>query len=70
MIKDYFINFKEKTSDVKINLKLDTIEYKDNHQECNWQISIIDTGQNTMTGERLLKLDNLDDHTPFFFNIW
>ncbi len=67
LIKDYFVNFKEKTTDVKINLKLDTIEYKKNHQECSWQISIIDTGQNTMTGERLLRIkDQLDDHTPFF----
>lgn len=67
LIKDYFVNFKEKTSDVKINLKLDTIEYNNNHQECSWQISIIDTGQNTMTGERLLRIkDYLDDHNPFF----
>jgi glucose-1-phosphate cytidylyltransferase len=66
-IKNYFINFKENTLDVKINLKLNSIEYEKQSDETNWKISVIDTGQKTMTGGRLLKIkDYLDDDSPFF----
>ena len=66
-IKDYFINYSNNVSDVKINLNKNSIEYIDKKERLNWEISIIDTGQETMTGGRLLKIKEfLDDNTPFF----
>ena len=66
-IKDYFINYLNNVSDVKINLNKNSIEYINKKERLNWEISIIDTGQETMTGGRLLKIKEfLDDNTPFF----
>ena len=66
-IKDYFINYSNNVSDVKINLNKNSIEYINKKESLNWEISIIDTGQETMTGGRLLKIKEfLDDNTPFF----
>tara|TARA_B100000989_G_scaffold238609_1_gene185519 strand:+ start:711 stop:1487 length:777 start_codon:yes stop_codon:yes gene_type:complete len=66
-IKDYFINYSNNVSDVKINLNKNSIEYINKKERLNWEISIIDTGQETMTGGRLLKIKEfLDDNTPFF----
>ena len=66
-IKDYFINYSNNVSDVKINLNKNSIEYIKKKERLNWEISIIDTGQETMTGGRLLKIKEfLDDNTPFF----
>ena len=66
-IKDYFINYSNNVSDVKINLDKNLIEYINKKERLNWEISIIDTGQETMTGGRLLKIKEfLDDNTPFF----
>ena len=66
-IKDYFINYSNNVSDVKINLNKNSIEYINKKERLNWEISIIDTGQETMTGGRLLKIKEfLDDKTPFF----
>ena len=65
-IKDYFINYSNNVSDVKINLNKNSIEYINKKERLNWEISIIDTGQETMTGGRLLKIKQfLDDNTPF-----
>ncbi len=66
-IKDYFINYSNNVSDVKINLNKNSIEYINKKERLNWEISIIDTGQETMTGGRLLKIKEfLDNNTPFF----
>ncbi len=66
-IKDYFINYSNNVSDVKVNLNKHSIEYINKKEQLNWEISIIDTGQETMTGGRLLKIKQfLDDNTPFF----
>ena len=66
-IKDYFINYSNNVSDVKVNLNKNSIEYINKKERLNWEISIIDTGQETMTGGRLLKIKEfLDDNTPFF----
>tara|TARA_A100001011_G_C14178091_1_gene785538 strand:- start:267 stop:1034 length:768 start_codon:yes stop_codon:yes gene_type:complete len=52
MLKDYFLNFKELSSDFKINLKNNKKEiYK--KRKIDWNITLIDTGQKTNTGGRL-----------------
>lgn len=66
-IKDYFANYLKHISDVNINFENDTIEYNRKEKKLNWKISIVDTGQETLTGGRLKKIKYLlDDNNPFF----
>tara|TARA_B110000014_G_C19907559_1_gene469574 strand:+ start:13 stop:777 length:765 start_codon:yes stop_codon:yes gene_type:complete len=55
MIKDYFLNYHSRQSDFEVDLKNGSIKYKKEFP-VNFNISMIDTGQNTMTGGRLLRL--------------
>ena len=55
IIKDYFYNYNIRNSDFQINLKNGkVIPYKNNAKD--WVVNLIDTGENTMTGGRLLRL--------------
>lgn len=55
VIKDYFLNYHARTSDVTIHLKGGQPEYSNATAE-DWHVSLVDTGVNTMTGGRLLRL--------------
>jgi len=59
MIKDYFINYDLLNSDFTIQLGSKHIT-RDNvaHDEANWQVSLVDTGLETMTGGRLARIRN------------
>jgi glucose-1-phosphate cytidylyltransferase len=52
MIKEYFANYGLHMSDVTVDLQKGTIEVHRNLAE-DWRISLIDTGDETMTGGRL-----------------
>ena len=52
IIKEYFSNYFLHQSDVQIDLSNNSLEFFDSLSE-PWKISLIDTGQNTMTGGRL-----------------
>ncbi len=58
VIKNFFLNFFALNSDFKINLKNGTINYL---KECNmdWDVSLIETGADSMTGGRLHRLQPL-----------
>lgn len=65
LIKEYFYNYKILRSDFKINLKTGYIfPYKDYSKD--WTVNLINTGQNSMTGGRLLRLKPYLDETFFF----
>ncbi|WP_324616438.1 glucose-1-phosphate cytidylyltransferase [Lusitaniella coriacea] len=54
MIKDYFLNYDLKQCDIRLDLGSKRVEkLSEGHQEDNWTISLIDTGQDTATGGRL-----------------
>jgi glucose-1-phosphate cytidylyltransferase len=55
IIKDFFLNYKPRNSDLQLNLQTGKIEFLSKSGE-DWNISMIDTGQNTLTGGRLLRL--------------
>lgn len=55
LIKEYFLNYTLHMSDVTIDIKNNKIETHRNFSE-PWRISLIDTGDNTMTGGRLKKI--------------
>ena len=54
-IKDYFLKYNSLNNDFSVNLKNGKIEFNDIIEE-NWNINLTDTGLNTMTGGRLLRL--------------
>ena len=65
VIKDYFYNYKILNSDFKIDLKSGKIyPYKDYSNK--WSVNLINTGNNSMTGGRLLRLKKYINSTFFF----
>jgi len=55
IIKDYFLNYHARLSDLTVQLKNGQIDYSNPTAE-DWKVSLIDTGARTMTGGRLLRL--------------
>lgn len=54
VIKDYFINYYTRYSDITVDMKNNAVEI---HQHRNepWKVTMLYTGQNTMTGGRIKK---------------
>jgi glucose-1-phosphate cytidylyltransferase len=55
VIKDYFLNYHARQSNLTVGLKSGHVSYSDPTAE-DWTVSLIDTGSATMTGGRLLRL--------------
>jgi glucose-1-phosphate cytidylyltransferase len=57
MIREYFYNYDRNHSDVLLELgSRQVTKLNDRHDEENWRIWLVDTGQDTMTGGRLRRL--------------
>src|SRR5277367_1055734 len=57
MIKDYFLNYEAMNNDFTIRLGgKDQITYHGAHQEQDFNVTLVDTGQETMTGGRLARI--------------
>jgi glucose-1-phosphate cytidylyltransferase len=54
MIKEYFANYFLHTSDVTFDIAANRMEVHSNNAE-PWRITLLDTGESTMTGGRLLR---------------
>ena len=57
IIKDYFMNYHARQSNLSLNLKSGKVIYSEPNSE-DWNMSLIDTGALTMTGGRLKRLKN------------
>ena len=56
-IKDFFRNYQWHTSDVTLRLGArPQIKYHTQHDEEDWSVTLVDTGQATMTGGRLARV--------------
>lgn len=65
VIKDYFLNYHARQSDLTVHLKEGRVDYSNPTAE-DWRVSLLDTGASTMTGGRLLRLKNhLQPHGAF-----
>ena len=65
VIKDYFLNYHTLNSDFTVDLSSGLVTtYGDSRVD--WKISLIDTGQNTMTGGRLKRMKEYINNEPFF----
>jgi len=57
VIKEYFRNYQWNTSDVTLRLGArPQIKYHNQHDEEDWSVTLVDTGQATMTGGRLKRV--------------
>ena len=55
VIKDYFLNYHAYLSDLTVQLKTGEVSFSNPTAE-DWNVSLVDTGINTLTGGRLLRL--------------
>ena len=67
IIKEYFKNYLLHQSDVTLNIENDSMEIHEKRAE-PWIITLVDTGQNSMTGGRLAKVSKfIKDEDAFCF---
>jgi len=65
VIKQFFMNYFMLRSDLQIDLEGNKIEVLEDHVE-PWKVTLVDTGENTMTGGRLKRIRKyLGDNTFF-----
>jgi glucose-1-phosphate cytidylyltransferase len=57
-IRDYFLNYRANECDFSIDLRSGTIEWSNEVAE-DWRVTVLDTGDATMTGGRLLRARHL-----------
>jgi glucose-1-phosphate cytidylyltransferase len=65
MIKEYFMNYYLLKSDISVNLKDNTLSIL-NHQIEPWKVTLIETGDNTMTGGRIKRIREHVGNERFF----
>ena len=64
MIKEYFANYVLHTADVTVDLATGSIAYHATHSE-PWQVTLVDTGEATMTGGRVRRVARYLGDEPF-----
>lgn len=66
VIKDFFLNYEAHTKDFTIVLgRGGDLRFHTDHGESDWEVTLVDTGLNSMTGARIRKIKNYignDEH--------
>src|ERR1700687_116520 len=57
VIKEYFANYYLHMSDVTFDMSNNKMEIRNNYAE-PWTVTLIDTGENTLTGGRLKRVES------------
>jgi len=66
LIKEYFANYFLHMSDVTFDMKHNSMEVHQKHVE-PWRVTLVDTGDQTLTGGRLKRVEEHIDDEPFCF---
>jgi len=66
IIKEYFANYFLHMSDVRFDMKHNQMEVLQRHVE-PWRVTLVDTGEHTITGGRLKRVRDYLDNEPFCF---
>jgi glucose-1-phosphate cytidylyltransferase len=64
VIKDYFINYYARYSDITVDMENNSVELYNRRTE-PWKVTMLYTGQGTMTGGRLLKAQDFLNNERF-----
>jgi glucose-1-phosphate cytidylyltransferase len=66
VVKEYFANYVLHNADLTVDLARGTTEFHATHHE-PWRVTLVDTGEDTMTGGRVKRVAQyLDKDAPFF----
>jgi glucose-1-phosphate cytidylyltransferase len=65
MIKRYFLEYRWLNSDLSVDLATQKVSLLNSHVDTAWHVSLIDTGQETMTGARLKRVEQYVDGDTF-----
>ena len=60
LIKEYFINYSLHTTDISVNVRTNKIKVHKKKTE-PWNITLVDTGKNSLTGDRIKKIQDYID---------
>lgn len=63
VIKDYFLNYRSLNEDFTVNLLDGKIVSHQNHSK-DWRVTLVDTGDNTMTGGRVKRMKEFIGDEP------
>lgn len=63
VIKDYFLNYRSLNEDFTVNLLDGKITSHQNHSK-DWRVTLVDTGDNTMTGGRVKRMKEFIGDEP------
>lgn len=66
IIKEFFNNYLLHRADVTLDIRHNAVEYHDVHAE-PWRITLVETGENTMTGGRLKRVAKFIGNEDFCF---
>lgn len=64
MIKDYFVHYYQRYSDITVDMTTNTVEMHKMRTE-PWKVTMLYTGQDTMTGGRIKKAQDYIGEEPF-----
>lgn len=64
MVKEYFANYYLHMSDVSFDMKSNKMKIYQNYAE-PWKVTLVDTGDNTMTGGRIKRIKDYIDKETF-----
>jgi glucose-1-phosphate cytidylyltransferase len=65
VIRDYFLNYETRNRDFTITLGCGKVETHDSHAEDGWRVTLADTGEKTMTGSRIKRIQHYLGGEPF-----
>ncbi len=63
-IKEWFNNYYLHTNDITMDFEKNTVEYHNNRAE-KWKVTLVDTGEHTMTGGRLKRVRSFVGNETF-----
>lgn len=64
IVKEYFLNYRSLNSDFSVNLETGKITHY-NSPKVDWNVTLVNTGANTMTGGRLLRMKEIIGNETF-----
>ncbi len=64
IIKDYFVHYYQRYSDITVDMRNNSVEIHKIQAE-PWKVTMLYTGENTMTGSRIKKAQNYVGNEPF-----
>ena len=65
IIKNYFLNYQSLSQNVTVDLKSGNINILDDYSE-DWKVTLVDTGEHSMTGSRIKQIEKYIDSDSFF----